>query len=113
RPVWRLSASPARGAEIGSRIAGETGAEVLYDWAGGLIWVALPPREDAGASLVRGALAAHGGGHATLIRAPAAVRAAIDVFQPQDEGVAALSRRVKDGFDPLRLLNAGRMWAGV
>jgi glycolate oxidase FAD binding subunit len=113
RPVWRLSASPARGGEIGSRIAGEADAEVLYDWAGGLIWVALPPREDAGAALVRGALAASGGGHATLIRAPAAVRAAVEVFQPQDEGIAALSRRVKDGFDPLRLLNAGRMWAGV
>jgi len=113
RPVWRLSASPARGAEIGLRIAAEGGAEVLYDWAGGLIWIALPPREDAGAALVRGALAAGGGGHAMLIRAPAAVRAAVEVFQPQDEGVAALSRRVKDGFDPMRLLNAGRMWAGV
>jgi glycolate oxidase FAD binding subunit len=86
---------------------------VLYDWAGGLIWIALPPREDAGANLVRSALAAGGGGHATLIRAPAAVRAAVEVFQPQDEGIAALSRRVKDGFDPLRVLNAGRMWAGV
>ena len=113
RPVWRLSASPARGAEIGSRIAAEAGADVLYDWAGGLIWIALPPREDAGAALVRSALAAGGGGHATLIRAPAAVRAAVDVFEPQEEGVAALSRRVKDGFDPLRVLNAGRMWAGV
>ena len=113
RSVWRLSASPARGGAIGSRIAGEADAEVLYDWAGGLIWIALPPREDAGAALVRGALAAGGGGHATLIRAPAAVRAAIDVFQPQDQSVAALSKRVKDGFDPLRVLNAGRMWAGV
>jgi glycolate dehydrogenase FAD-binding subunit len=113
RPVWRLSAAPTRGAEIGSRIAAETGGEALYDWAGGLIWVALPPSEDAGAGIVRGALAAGGGGHATLIRAPAAIRAAVAVFQPQDEGMAALSKRVKDGFDPLGLLNAGRMWAGV
>jgi glycolate oxidase FAD binding subunit len=35
------------------------------------------------------------------------------VFQPQDAAVAALSRRVKDGFDPRGLLNAGRMWAGI
>ena len=113
RLVWRLSAAPSRGAEIGARIAAQAGAELLYDWAGGLIWAALPPREDAGAALVRGALVQAGGGHATLVRAPAAVRAAVDVFQPQEPGVAALSRRVKDGFDPRGVLNAGRMWAGV
>jgi glycolate oxidase FAD binding subunit len=113
RPVWRLSASPVRGAEIGSKVAAEAGGDVFYDWAGGLIWIALPPSQDAGALIVRGALAAGGGGHATLIRAPAAIRAAVEVFQPQDVGMAALSKRVKDGFDPLGLLNAGRMWAGV
>jgi glycolate oxidase FAD binding subunit len=35
------------------------------------------------------------------------------VFEPQDEGVAALTRRVKDSFDPKGVLNPGRMWAGV
>jgi glycolate oxidase FAD binding subunit len=113
RPVWRLSVAPSGGAEIGTRIAAATGAEVMYDWAGGLVWIALPPAEDAGAALVRGTLADAGGGHATLIRAPAAVRAAVAVFQPQEAGVAVLTKRIKDGFDPLRLLNAGRMWAGV
>ena len=53
------------------------------------------------------------GGHATLVRAPAALRAAVDVFQPQDTGLAALSKRVKDSFDPNGVLNPGRMWAGV
>ena len=113
RPVWRLSAAPARGAEIGSKIAALAGAEVLYDWAGGLVWVALPPSGDAGEAVVRAALADAGGGHATLIRAPAALRAAVEVFQPQEAGLAALTQRVKDGFDPRGLLNAGRLWAGV
>lgn len=112
RPVWRVSVAPARGAEIVARIAAQADAEAFYDWAGGLVWIALPPHDDAGAAIVRGALA-DGGGHATLIRAPAAVRAAVDVFQPQEAGVAALSRRVKEGFDPRGVLNAGRMWAGV
>jgi glycolate oxidase FAD binding subunit len=111
--VWRLSAAPSHGAEIGARIAAQTAADVIYDWAGGLIWVALPPQEDAGAHIVRGALTEGGSGHATLIRAPATLRAAVEVFQPQDEGVAALTRRVKEGFDPRGVLNAGRMWAGV
>jgi glycolate oxidase FAD binding subunit len=111
-PVWRVSVAPAHGAGIAARIVAQAEAEAFYDWAGGLVWIALPPRDDAGAAIVRRALA-DGGGHATLIRAPAAVRAAVDVFQPQEAGVAALSKRIKDGFDPRGVLNAGRMWAGV
>jgi glycolate oxidase FAD binding subunit len=60
---------------------------------------------------VRAAVKAHGG-HATLIRAPAAIRAAIDVFEPPDAGLAALTKRVKDSFDPHGILNPGRMYAG-
>jgi glycolate oxidase FAD binding subunit len=41
------------------------------------------------------------------------VRAALDVFQPEDAGVAALNKRVKDAFDPKSVLNPGRMWAGA
>jgi glycolate oxidase FAD binding subunit len=87
-------------------------AQMLYDWAGGLIWVALGASDGADAALVRRAVAASGG-HATLIRAPASVRAAIDVFAPQDAAVAALTKRVKESFDPKGVLNPGRMWAGV
>src|SRR5207302_1674349 len=48
-----------------------------------------------------------------LVRAPAAVRAAVDVFEPQPEALGALTRRVKQGFDPKGVLNPGRIWAGV
>ena len=50
---------------------------------------------------------------AMLIRAPAATRAAVDVFSPQQPGLASLTKRVKHGFDPNGVLNPGRMWAGV
>ena len=70
------------------------------------------PANDAGAAKIRSAVASSGG-HATLIRAPTAVRAAIDVFAPQEAGLAALTKRVKEGFDPKGVLNPGRMWAGV
>jgi glycolate oxidase FAD binding subunit len=53
------------------------------------------------------------GGHATLIRAPAAVRAVVDVFEPEPAGQAALTARVRKSFDPQGVLNAGRMWVGV
>ena len=85
---------------------------MLYDWAGGLLWIALPASDDAGEILVRGAVKAHGG-HATLIRAAAAVRAKAAVFTPQEPALAALTKRVKEGFDPNRVLNPGRMYAGV
>jgi glycolate oxidase FAD binding subunit len=110
--LWRISTAPSRGAELGALIAGKAEGEMLYDWAGGLIWLALAARDGAAASLVRQAVAATGG-HATLIRAPAAVRAAAQVFSPQDAAVAALTKRIKASFDPSGVLNPGRMWAGV
>jgi glycolate oxidase FAD binding subunit len=111
-PVWRVSTAPMQGASFASAIAAGTGAAWYLDWAGGLIWLCLPPSDDAGAALLR-PLIAKSGGHATLVRAPAATRAAVPVFEPQDEGVAALSRRVKESFDPKGILNPGRLWAGA
>ena len=110
--LWRISVAPARGAEVGRALAAEADAELLYDWAGGLLWVALAAANDAHAPLVRTTVAA-AGGHATLIRAPTAVRAAVEVFSPEAPGLAALTRRVRESFDPQGVLNAGRMWAGV
>jgi glycolate oxidase FAD binding subunit len=112
RPLWRISTAPSKGAEVATAIVRQAGAQVFYDWAGGLIWVETLPSSDAGAALVHRAVAA-AGGHATLIRAPAARRAAVDVFTPPDGGLAALTRRVKESFDPKGMLNPGRMWAGV
>ena len=112
RYVWRISTAPTRGAEVGRALVRETNAEVMYDWAGGLIWAALPPSDDAGAGVVRASVA-KAGGHATLIRAPASVRAAVSVFAPEAAALAALTKRVREGFDPRGVLNAGRMWAGV
>jgi len=112
RPVWRIVTTPAKGAELARAIAAVTDADVLYDWAGGLVWIMLAPSDDAGAALVRRAVA-RSGGQAMLVRAPTAVRAAVDVFEPQAPGLAGLSRRLKQGFDPNGVLNPGRMWAGV
>jgi glycolate oxidase FAD binding subunit len=110
--IWRISTAPARGAEVGRVLAEKAGAEILYDWSGGLVWAALPRSDDAQAPLVHRTVAAVGG-HATLIRAPAAVRAKVDVFTPEPTPLAALTQRVRKGFDPQGVLNAGRMWAGV
>jgi len=110
RPLWRISTAPARGHEIAAAIT--PAAWMIYDWAGGLVWVAMPFAEDAGSTAIRRAVARLGG-HAMLVRATAAVRAATDVFEPEHAALAALSKRVKESFDPKHLLNPGRMWAGV
>ena len=112
RPLWRISTAPNRGAELAATIARQLDAQVLYDWAGGLLWLALDRFDDAGATPIGAAVAA-AGGHATLIRAPASMRAATDVFAPQEAGLAALTKRVKESFDPRGAFNPGRMWAGV
>jgi glycolate oxidase FAD binding subunit len=108
RPVWRIVCPPASGGALGQALARETGGEVIYDWGGGLIWAALPPKPDAQAALVRQHVNAVGG-HATLLRASEQVRRNVDVFHPQPGGLANLSERVRLSFDPKNILNRGRM----
>jgi glycolate oxidase FAD binding subunit len=109
--VWRIATAPARGVDVGRTLVETAGAEIIYDWAGGLVWAALPPSDDAGVAVVRSTVAA--GGHATLIRAPVAVRATVDVFQPEPSALAALTARIRQSFDPRGVLNSGRLWAGL
>lgn len=105
--VWRLSVPPTAGPSLGAKLADRTGGTWFADWVGGLIWLATP---QVSADAVRGALVGLDG-HATLVRAPAAVRAEVAVFQPVPGPLAALNRRVKEGFDPRGVLNPGRMGA--
>ena len=106
RPVWRLSVAPSEAPEILRRLE-PLRPDCQLDWAGGLIWLALPAADDAHAASIRAALG--GAGHATLIRAPAATRARVPVFQPLPAAHAALAARVKHSFDPQNILNPGRM----
>ena len=107
-PVWRISCTPSDGHKIVAALKAECSARAFYDWQGGLIWLEC---EDGNAHAVeiRQALAQNGGGHATLIRADAAMRLNVNVFQPQAAPLAALSKRYKENFDPKGVLNPGRM----
>jgi glycolate oxidase FAD binding subunit len=110
-PVWRIVCPPASGGALGQALARDTGGDVFYDWGGGLIWAALPPGPDAAAGRVRARVDAVGG-HATLLRASDEVRRNVDVFHPQQGGLAALSERVRHSFDPKNILNRGRLTRG-
>jgi glycolate oxidase FAD binding subunit len=111
--VWRISVTPSSGPKVAADIKARTSAEIYYDWGGGLIWVAIAGSPDASAEPIRTAINAHGGGHATLLHASESIRAAVPPFEPLPGPLAALSARVKESFDPRRILNPGRMYAGV
>jgi glycolate oxidase FAD binding subunit len=115
RAVWRISVAPARGAELGQNISRVLDAVWFLDWSGGLLWLAAPDTTDAGAQAIRAAIRGpegRGTGHATLVKGSPTLRRSIAVFEPQPAPLAALSRRVKDAFDPAHILNPGRMVEG-
>lgn len=108
RPVWRVSVAPADAHEVALTIRRSIPATLFYDWQGGLIWLRMEDGEPHDHAL-RAAIRKHGGGHATLVRGSAAVRASTPVFEPQPPALAALSARLKEQFDPKNILNPGRM----
>lgn len=108
RAVWRVSVKPTDGPKLTAALRETLDFDACYDWGGGLVWIACEEGADAQEPLIRAALAPFGG-HATLIRASDAVRAAVPVFQPEPAPVAALSERIKASFDPAGILNPGRM----
>lgn len=111
--VWRISVRPSDGPPLVSELRRTLPCRVLYDWGGGLVWIAANDTGDsAGAMVVREAVA-RVGGHATLVRAPDHVRLAVEVFEPQPAPVMDLQRKLKAAFDPEGILNPGRMYAGV
>jgi glycolate oxidase FAD binding subunit len=111
-PLWRISTAPSQGPEIVAQVTEQCEAAALYDWGGGIVWMQVIGRADAGARFVRRATSACGG-YATLFRADVAIRASVEVFEPQAHALAALTRRVKEGFDPKGILGPGRMYAGT
>jgi glycolate oxidase FAD binding subunit len=110
RCVWRLSVPPSDGTRVTAALALQLDARWFYDWAGGLIWIDVPESADASGTAIRAAMRE---GHATLVRGPETVRAAVPVMQPQAPALAALSRRVKSAFDPVGIFNPGRMQEGL
>lgn len=99
-PLWRIVIAPGKAPAF---VAALTGAEWLMDWAGGLVWAATAEDPE---TLRAAAVAA--GGHATLIRADAAMRSAVPAFQPQASGVEALETQIRRAFDPAGVFETGR-----
>lgn len=108
--LWRISVAPSEGGVVAARIAQQVHAKFHFDWGGGLIWMAIAGKADGGAAVIRNSFTE---GHATLFKAPDAVRETAAVFHPQAAAAAALTRRIKLAFDPQQKLNASLMYEGV
>jgi glycolate oxidase FAD binding subunit len=94
-PLWRV-ALPSIAPPL------DLGGAQLLEWGGMQRWL----RTDAPAARVR-ARAAELGGHATLFRNGDRT---CGIFTPLAAPIAAIHRRLKDAFDPQRVLNPGRMY---
>lgn len=99
KPLWRCIIPAGRAPAFVAALSGDW----LFDWAGGLVWLA----SDADPQAIRTAATA-AGGHAMLIRANAAMRAAVPALQPQPAPLAALEERVRRAFDPEGVFEIGR-----
>jgi glycolate oxidase FAD binding subunit len=114
RSVWRVSLAPSAGPDLVRGLRNLHAIRYFYDWSGGLVWIEAGDESDDGLSHeIRIGVGAAGGGHATLMRGSLALRSAEAPFEPQPEPLAALSRRLKEQFDPRGILNPGRMVAGA
>lgn len=112
--VWRVSLAPQQAAsfvlELKKRLAGRATAKCCLDQGGGQVWISLPPIEEHGEGSIRAVLAETGGGQATLIKAPDALRRHFGVFQPRPPAVEALTRRLREQFDPRGVFNQARLF---
>lgn len=98
--VWRVSV-PATAAPA---LLGDTKpTRFLADAAGGVLWLQDPVPETHACAQAQG-------GHALLCRRADGTTRPEAVFQPPDTPTLSLLARLKDAFDPARILNPGRMY---
>ncbi len=98
--VWRVSVKPGDAPEIAARMEAD---QVLFDWGGGLIWAVLPKGTN-----VRKRLGVFDG-HATIIRADDETCGALGRFHPEAAPVSALTKAIRQKFDPHGRFNPGFM----
>ena len=98
--VWRISVKPTDAPELAARLDAR---KLLFDLGGGLIWALVADGTD-----VRRKLGVFNG-HATLLRGDAQTVQSLGRFHPEPKGVAALTRGLRQRFDPRGVFNPGLM----
>ena len=101
--LWRASLPPTLASQFIALLQPE---KFLADGAGGTVWV------QSNSTGIH-ALAAQCGGHALHVRHQVNASAENEIFQPLDPVMAHLTMRIKNAFDPNRVLNPGRMYKEI
>jgi glycolate oxidase FAD binding subunit len=84
----------------------------VVDWAGNLTWIAIPQNDGVLLRQLRKAALALNG-HMTIIKAPNHVRIREDFLTTVDDNIRVLSLKIKESFDPKKILNPGKMYSGI
>ena len=105
--MWKITCPPAHGGTLLDRLLQASGRYGFADWGGGLIWLRCEDSSEDIRAEIKDV------GEAMLYDAPAELRKSMAVFHPQADNLVALMRKIKEGFDPLGILNPGRMIEGI
>jgi glycolate oxidase FAD binding subunit len=116
--VWRVSVKPGVAPDVVEALKRHAAFDYFYDWGGGLIWIGIGSEQNGGdapklvsdtTNTLREKIAGLGGGHVTLVKASAEARGVVSMFHPEAPEIAALSRGIRQKFDPKGILNPGLM----
>lgn len=106
--IWRLSVKPSDGPKIIAELQKSIDLEVMYDWGGGLVWLAIDPSSSNSSELIRNTVQRFGG-HSTIIKPAKGQPLSAQAFQPEPARIAELSSNLRRQFDPAGILNPGLM----
>jgi glycolate oxidase FAD binding subunit len=98
--VLRVHVAPSKTNKI-LDIANASGASIMIDWAGGLVWLGLPPGAATGETMQR---ISQSGGHPMVVKS---TDDSLPVLAPANPAIAALAQKVKHAFDPHGIFNPG------
>lgn len=106
--VWKVSVKPTDGPKFVSELSKTIDVQALYDWGGGLVWILVSEDNEAHSKNIRELMKKYVG-HSTLIRANETTRNNVEAFQPEYSRLASISQNLRSQFDPMGILNPGRM----
>jgi glycolate oxidase FAD binding subunit len=84
----------------------------VIDWAGNLIWAEIPENDSVLLRQLRSEVTKLAG-HMTIIKAPDHMRIKEDFLTTLDEKIKVLSLKIKESFDPKKILNPEKMYSGI
>ena len=109
--VWRASIKGGDAPALLEALGDVAEFEAMFDWGGGLVWLATDSVEDEAEVFHKGLQSevARVGGHAMLVKAPASLKRRVPVFQPENPALQTLAKGLRNQFDPRGILNTGVM----